>query len=82
MGAAAASWLLGLGFRIPGVIGMAHLARSGEIWTLWGFPTYDDGSVRARRRQHDGATDGRVRRLCGGELVTGTMLWTVLILLA
>jgi hypothetical protein len=32
--------VLALGFGIPGVIGAVHLARTGEIWRLWGFPTY------------------------------------------
>jgi len=41
--AAAASALLGLGFGIPGLVGTIHLARTGEVWTFLGFPTYGGG---------------------------------------
>jgi hypothetical protein len=37
------SILLGLGFGIPGVLGARHLSRTGEVWTLLGFPTYEGG---------------------------------------
>jgi hypothetical protein len=41
-----------LGFGIPAVLGALHLARTGEVWRLWGFPTYGPGSfVRHRRRR-------------------------------
>ena len=30
-----------LGFGIPAVIGAVHFARTGSIWQLWGFPSYD-----------------------------------------
>src|SRR5690349_12615586 len=33
----------GIGFGVPGIVGLRHFARSGEIWTLAGFPTYGDG---------------------------------------
>lgn len=34
---------LALGFGIPGVIGTVHYLRTGEVWRLWGFPTYGPG---------------------------------------
>ncbi|MFL6181631.1 MAG: hypothetical protein ACJ73J_04930 [Actinomycetes bacterium] len=37
------SILLGLGFGIPCALGIRHLAKTGEVWTLWGFPTYGGG---------------------------------------
>ena len=37
------SILLGLGFGIPCTFGIRHLAKTGEVWTLWGFPTYGGG---------------------------------------
>jgi hypothetical protein len=37
------SVLLGLGFGIPCVFGIRHLAKTGEVWTFWGFPTYGGG---------------------------------------
>ena len=39
-----ASILTGLGFGIPCLIGLLYLRRTGETWTLLGFPTYGDGS--------------------------------------
>lgn len=35
--------LLGLGFGIPCLLGLIHLSRTGEVWTLMGFPTYGGG---------------------------------------
>lgn len=41
--AALCSIVLGVGFGLPGVIGTWHFARTGEVWTLLGFPTYGGG---------------------------------------
>lgn len=41
--AAVCSLLLGLGFGLPGVVGTLHFARTGEVWTFLGFPTYGGG---------------------------------------
>jgi hypothetical protein len=35
--------LAGLGFGIPGAFGVRHFARTGEVWTFLGFPTYGNG---------------------------------------
>jgi hypothetical protein len=32
-----------LGFGIPAVLGALHYTRTGEVWRLWGFPTYGPG---------------------------------------
>ncbi len=37
------SLVLGLGFGLPGVIGALRLARTGQVWTFLGFPTYGGG---------------------------------------
>ncbi|HEX8939810.1 MAG TPA: hypothetical protein VF763_06565 [Candidatus Limnocylindrales bacterium] len=37
------SIVLGSGFGLPGVLGTLHFARTGEVWTLLGFPTYGGG---------------------------------------
>ena len=37
------SLVLGLGFGIPGVIGLRHFAERGEVWTFMGFPAYGGG---------------------------------------
>lgn len=38
---AAALAFVALGFGIPAVIGAGHFARTGTVWQLWGFPSYD-----------------------------------------
>jgi hypothetical protein len=35
--------LLGLGFGIPGLIGIRYFAQQHEIWHLFGFPAYGEG---------------------------------------
>jgi hypothetical protein len=37
------SILLGLGFGLPCLGGIVHLARTGQVWTFLGFPTYGGG---------------------------------------
>ena len=74
--AGAASWILGLGFGLPGVIGMVRFARDGEIWTFMGFPTYGNGPF-----EHVGVSTSvpllaAFVAVCTDEIVTGTMLWT------
>ena len=41
--------LTGLGFGIPCVLGIRHLATTGEIWTLMGYPTYGKGPFERHR---------------------------------
>jgi hypothetical protein len=41
--AALCSILLGLGFGIPALAGAVHLARTGEVWMLLGFPAFGGG---------------------------------------
>lgn len=36
-----------LGFGIPALFGIEYHARTGAIWRLWGFPTYDPSLFRA-----------------------------------
>lgn len=43
LAAGLASGLLGLGFGVPCLLGLIHLARTGEVWTFLGFPTYGGG---------------------------------------
>ena len=73
--AAVLSVLLGLGFGVPGVLGAMHLARTGEVWTLMGFPTYGGGPF-----ERIGLTStvplilGFVA-VCAAEVVLGVLLW-------
>jgi hypothetical protein len=43
LGAATASGVAGVGFGLPCVFGIRHLANTGEVWHFLGFPTYGDG---------------------------------------
>jgi hypothetical protein len=33
----------GVGFGVPGIVGLDHFARTGDVWMWLGFPTYGDG---------------------------------------
>jgi hypothetical protein len=41
--ASATALAAGLGFGLPCIGGIWHLAATGEVWTFVGFPTYGDG---------------------------------------
>src|SRR5687767_7218416 len=74
-GAAVVSVVLGLGFGIPAVLGAVHLARTGEVWTLVGFPTYGGGPF-----ERIGLTSTVPLILgfvvvCAAEVVLGVLLW-------
>ena len=43
VGAAAAAGVAGLGFGLPCLAGLRHLATTGEVWQFLGFPTYGEG---------------------------------------
>jgi hypothetical protein len=34
---------LGLGFGLPCAVGILHFAKTGEVWTFVGFPSYGGG---------------------------------------
>jgi len=70
------SLLLGLGFGIPGVIGMVHFARTHEVWTLWGLPTYGGGPFERVGMNTSVPLLAAFVVVCAAELVTATMLWT------
>ena len=42
-GAGIIAILTGLGFGVPGLLGMLYFARHRTVWTLMGFPTYGSG---------------------------------------
>ena len=45
--AAALAATAGLGFGIPGVLGVRHFAQTGHVWMFVGFPTYGEGPFEA-----------------------------------
>lgn len=41
--AAGCSWFLGVGFGVPSLYGIWYFARTGQVASFLGFPTYGDG---------------------------------------
>jgi hypothetical protein len=41
--AATTAFIAGLGFGMPCLLGIRHLAATGDVWLFLGFPTYGDG---------------------------------------
>lgn len=68
--AATVSALLGLGFGIPCLLGMVHLARTGEVWTFLGFPTYGEGPFERLGVPTTVPLLGAFLLVCVAELVT------------
>lgn len=73
--AAGTSWLLGLGFGIPGVIGAEHLSRTGGIWTFMGFPTYGPGEFGEWGIRTTVPLILGFVGVCAAEVAVGTLLW-------
>jgi hypothetical protein len=76
IGAGLCSLLLGLGFGIPGVIGARHLARTGELWTFLGFPTYGHGPFERLGLPTTVPLMTGFVAVCAAEVVSGILLWT------
>lgn len=68
------SLVLGLGFGIPGVIGALHLARTGEVWTFLGFPTYGGGAFDHWGVPTSVALIVGFVLVCAAEVVLGLMM--------
>lgn len=69
------SLLLGLGFGIPCVLGIKHLAQTGEVWTFMGFPTYGHGPFERIGLRTSVPLLLLFLALCIAEIVLGLMLW-------
>lgn len=74
--AGALSLLLGLGFGLPCVAGINHLARTGEVWTFMGFPTYGNGPFERLGLPTSVPLLLVFLAVCIAEAVVGVMLWT------
>ena len=70
------SLLLGLGFGLPCVAGINHLARTGEVWTFMGFPTYGNGPFERLGLPTSVPLLLVFLAVCIAEAVVGVMLWT------
>ncbi len=72
--AGALAILTGLGFGIPAVLGTRYFAQHGEIWQLWGFPTYGGGPFERFGLQTSVSLLVGFVVVCGAELVLGALL--------
>ena len=69
------SVLLGLGFGLPCVVGIAHFARTGEVWTFMGFPTYGGGPFERIGLPTSTPLLAAFATVCLAEVVVGLMIW-------
>lgn len=74
--AAACSALLGLGFGIPCLLGLAHYARTGQVWTFLGFPTYGGGPFERIGLQTSAPLLAAYLAVCVAEVVTAVLIVT------
>lgn len=73
--AAALAAFPGLGFGIPCAMGMVHLARTGEVWTFMGFPTYGKGPFEKAGLPTTLPLLGAFLAVCTAEVATAWLLW-------
>jgi hypothetical protein len=71
--AALCALVLGVGFGVPGILGTLHFARSGEVWTFLGVPTYGGGPFERLGLPTLPLLIGFVL-VCVAEVVVGLML--------
>jgi hypothetical protein len=70
------SVILGLGFGVPCVFGIRHLAQSGEVWTFLGFPTYGGGPFEQVGLEASVLLLTGFLVVCLSEVVCGVLLLT------
>lgn len=73
--AGSVSVFLGLGFGLPCVFAIRHFARTGEVWTFLGFPTYGNGPFERIGVQTSTALLVGFLAVCIAEVALGVMLW-------
>lgn len=73
--AAAASFLSGIGFGLPGVIGAWHLMKTGDVWVFLGFPTYGEGPFRRVGLQTSVPLLSAFVAVCAAEVALGWLIW-------
>ena len=73
--AGACSVLLGLGFGLPCLFGLRHFARTGDVWTFMGFPTYGDGPFDRIGIPTSSTLLAAFLTVCLAEVVVGAMIW-------
>ena len=68
--------LLGLGFGIPCLLGLVHFARTGEVWTLMGFPTYGGGPFERLGLPTSVPLLAGFLLVCLAEVVLAVLVWS------
>jgi hypothetical protein len=68
------SILLGLGFGLPGLVGVRHLHDTGEVWTFLGFPTYGGGPFERVGVHASVPLLMAFVAICAAEVVVGVLL--------
>lgn len=74
--AGAVSLLLGLGFGLPCIFGIRHLARTSEVWTFLGFPTYGGGPFERIGVPTSVPLLVGFLAVCAAEVAVAVMLWS------
>ncbi len=74
--AGALSLFLGLGFGVPCVFAIRHFARTGDVWTFLGFPTYGGGPFERIGIQTSTMLLVGFLAVCVAEVAAGVLLWT------
>jgi len=69
------SWATGLGFGLPGLYGIAHLARHGTVARFLGFPTYGEGPFERIGVKSTVPLLAAFVGVCAAECVAGRLLW-------
>jgi hypothetical protein len=64
-----------LGFGIPAVVGALHYARTGEVWRLWGFPTYGPGLFEKWSMPNPAGLMLAFSAVCALALGAAVLLW-------
>ena len=73
--AGSVSLFLGLGFGLPCVFAIRHFARTGQVWTFMGFPTYGNGPFERIGLQTSTVLLVGFLAVCTAEVAVGVMLW-------
>jgi hypothetical protein len=69
------SWVTGLGFGLPGVYGIEHLARKGTIARILGFPAYGEGPFERVGIKTSVPLLSAFVGVCAAECLAGALLW-------
>lgn len=73
--AASLSLPLGLGFGLPCVFAIRHYVRTGQIWTLMGFPAYGHGPFERIGIETSVPLLVGFLAVCAAEVAVAVTLW-------